>query len=251
MSYTYTAFVAFHDANKRFVNLTEAPTLTAHNGLTGAALAGVNTITNIATGRYRVQVTDATLTDVIFGIVPAVADQTLHGDVPVMQEKVYHVADDILVDTAAMGATVWGYATRTLTQSATSIIAAVSGSSITDVRGNTWDIDVDDLTLDDNLIQFAIKRGNDNTDDQALLLIDSDTGLLVLNGVAATVAQNAMASLTYAGTTLTIAVDAEITAQLPLGSWQYGIQSITAADLVAESYGGRFVITADIVRATD
>lgn len=99
MSYVYSAGVAYYDANKRFVNLTEAPTLTAHNLLTGAALAGAITITNIATGRYRVQVTDATLTDVIFGVVPAVADQAAYPDVAVMQEKVYHVADDILTDT--------------------------------------------------------------------------------------------------------------------------------------------------------
>ena len=47
----------------------------------------------------RVEVADTTLTDVIFGVVPAVADQAAYPDVAVMQEKVYHVADDILTDT--------------------------------------------------------------------------------------------------------------------------------------------------------
>jgi hypothetical protein len=53
------------------------------------------------------------------------------------------------------------------------------------------------------------------------------------------------------GTTLTVTVDASITAQLPTGNHHYGIQSVTAAGVVAESYGGTFTITADTVRATE
>ena len=152
---------------------------------------------------------------------------------------------------ANLPALIWANATRTLTQTATSITAAVSGSSITDIRGNTWDIDVTSLTLDSNLIQFAIKRTPGNTDAQSLLFIDTDTGLLYINGASATVAQNAKASLTYTGTTLTIAVDADITALLPVGDWDYGIQSITAGGVVSEIYGGTFTITADIAKATE
>jgi len=142
---------------------------------------------------------------------------------------------------------VWTYGSRTLTQSATSITAAVSGSSITDIRGNDWDIDVTSLTLDSNLIQFTIKRSYEDADAAALLMIDTDTGLLYLNGAAGTAGDG---SLSYAGTTLTIVTKASATAQLPPGTYVYGIQSITAAGAVAESYGGTFVITADRVRAT-
>jgi len=142
---------------------------------------------------------------------------------------------------------VWTYGSRTLTQSATSITAAVSGSSITDIRGNSWDIDVTELTLDSNLIQFTIKRSYEDADASALLMIDSDTGLLYLNGAAGTAGDG---SLSLASTTLTIVTKASATAQLPPGTYVYGIQSITAAGAVAESYGGTFVITADRVRAT-
>ena len=149
---------------------------------------------------------------------------------------------------ANLPALIWANATRTLTQSATSITAAVSGSSITDIRGNSWDIDVADLTLDANKIQFAIKKTVGNEDSEALLFVDTDTGLLIVNGAAATDATQA--SLTYTGTTLTIETDAEITALLPVGDWRYGIQSITAGGVVSEIYGGTFTITADISKAT-
>jgi len=96
---------------------------------------------------------------------------------------------------------------------------------------------------------WVIDRANlEDIDD---ILEDTATTLPAeINAVAATVAQNAKASLTYASTTLTIAVDPDITAELPVGSWRYGIQSVTAAGVVVEGYSGTFVVTADAVRAT-
>jgi hypothetical protein len=281
MSYVYSAILQYQDSDGRFANLTGTPTVTAYD-LAGNSIASPS-ITNIATGVYKVSVSNNDLEDVLFRVVPHVDDQANFDDVAVMQEKVYHVADDILVDTGTTlpavldaikgagwtdetlvalktaidaivgGATaqeVWEYATRTLTQSATSITSAVSGSTISDVRGDTWDIDIADVTLDANKQQFAIKYTNIDTDAEALLLIDSDTGLLYLNGAAVEVADQGKASLSYAGTTLTVAVDASITAQLPKGNWRYGIQSVTAAGVVNEGYGGTFTVTADTVRAT-
>ena len=99
MAYTYTALVSYFGATDRLVNLTEAATVTAYNALTGDTITGA-TITNVRVGVYRVAVTSATLTDVLFSAVPAVADQAAYPDVAVMQEKVYHVADDISAKTA-------------------------------------------------------------------------------------------------------------------------------------------------------
>lgn len=256
MSYSYTALVSYFDSDDRLVNLTQAATVTAYNALTGDIIPGA-TITNIRVGVYRVAVTYATLTDVLFVVVPHLDDQADHPDVPLMQEKVYHVADDMpasvwayttrtLTSFGTLIADIWGYATRTLTQSATSVIAAVSGSSITDIRGNTWSIELPGLTLDPHLIQFVIKRQNRDADKRALLMINTATGLLYVNGEVAS--NPAKASLSYVDTTLTITVKADITAQLPVGSWYYGIQSIATNGTVAEIYGGVFVVTADIVR---
>jgi len=135
------------------------------------------------------------------------------------------------------------------TWTAANISSSVTSGAITQIRGNTWDFEIPDLTLDSNLIQLAIKETKLDADAQALLLIDTATGLLYVNGAAASDATKA--SLSYVGTTLTVTVDASITAQLPTGNHHYGIQSVTAAGVVSESYGGTFTITADTVRATE
>lgn len=134
------------------------------------------------------------------------------------------------------------------TWTAANISASVTSGAITQIRGNTWDFEIPDLTLDSNLIQLAIKETKLDADAQALLLIDTTTGLIYVNGAAASDATKA--SLSYVGTTLKVTVDASITAQLPIGNHHYGIQSVTAAGVVSEPYGGTFTITADTVRAT-
>jgi hypothetical protein len=134
------------------------------------------------------------------------------------------------------------------TWTAANISSSVTSGKITQIRGDTWDFDIPDLTLDSNLIQLAIKFTKLDSDEEALLLIDTTTGLLYVNGAAASDATKA--SLSYVGTTLTVTVDASITAQMSTGNHHYGIQSVTAAGVVAESYGGTFTITADTVRAT-
>lgn len=137
------------------------------------------------------------------------------------------------------------------TWTAANISASVTSGKITQIRGDTWDFEIPDLTLDGNLIQLAIKETKLEADAQALLLIDTATGLLYVNGAEVGVEDQGKASLSYAGTTLTVKVDASITAQLPTGNHHYGIQSVTAAGVVSESYGGTFTITADTVRATE
>jgi hypothetical protein len=180
------------------------------------------------------------------------------------------IVDDILVDTgttlpavldAIKGA---GWTSQTLVAikaaideiiiawTAADISASMTEGIITQIRGNSWDIDITGLTLDSNKQQFAIKETKLEADAQALLLIDTATGLIYLNGKPVEEADQGKASLSYVGTTLTVTVDASITAQLPTtGNYHYGIQSVTAAGVVSESYGGTFTITADTVRATE
>ena len=135
-----------------------------------------------------------------------------------------------------------------LTQTAAQITAAVSGSSITQIRGNSWNFNITSLTLDSNKIQLVIKRTVGNEDSESILFIDT-TGLLVINGAVAPDATKA--SLTYTGTTLTVVAAASVTAQLPAGDWKYGIQSISALGVVSEIYNGTFTITADTAKATE
>jgi hypothetical protein len=154
------------------------------------------------------------------------------------------VIDSILVDTGTdlpsmlVGLQNW---------LATEIEDSVASGVITQIRGNTWNFEIDGLTLDDNLIQFVVKKSPTEQDSQAYLKIDNVTGLRVVNGSEATDATKA--SVTYAGSALTIQVDADITSVLTAGTWFYGIQYITSSGLVSEPYGGSFTILKDIVRS--
>lgn len=97
MAYVYSAVVQYTDSDGRFANLTQSPTVTAYD-LDGNAIASPS-ITNIATGTYKVSVTQNDLEDVVFRVVPHTDDQADFADVAVMQDKVTHTADEILTDT--------------------------------------------------------------------------------------------------------------------------------------------------------
>ena len=150
---------------------------------------------------------------------------------------------------------VWENPERTLTMTAPEIIASVSGSNITQVRGNSWGFDIPNVTLYTHKQQFAIKKNSGDTDDEALFFVDSVSGLLVLNGVVITdPADRALASLVYTDAThkARVTVDPSISAQLAAKERDWGLQSVnTTTGAVTEPYMGTFNITADIVRASE
>jgi hypothetical protein len=157
------------------------------------------------------------------------------------------------VEAAPTPVEIWSAPERRLTMEATEIIAAVSGSSITQIRGNTWDIEITGVTLDSNKQQFVIKLSTSSSDENALLFIDSETGLLRLNGEAVDEADQGKAILIYSAAEekLNVHVKADINAKLPAAVVKYGIQGVSASGVVAEPYQGDFNIVADIVRATE
>ena len=150
---------------------------------------------------------------------------------------------------------------NTISWQAINLDESITAGTIIQIRGNSWVIPIDDLVLSANKQQFAIKctlrnaalnqcptpRPSTIPDADSVVFIDSDTGLLYVNGVAA--ADPTLGSLAYVGTTLTVTLDPTITAQLSPGIYTFGIQSIDPAGLVSEPYGGTFTITADVVRS--
>jgi hypothetical protein len=144
---------------------------------------------------------------------------------------------------------------------AVNIDESITEGNIIMIRGNSWTIAIADLTLDVNKQQFAIKYTHlsapihqspsswrsSSPDADSLIFIDSDTGLLYLNGVTA--ADSSLGSLSYVGTTLTITLSPAATYLLAPGTYIYGIQSVTALGVVTEAYGGTFTILPDVVRS--
>jgi len=169
-------------------------------------------------------------------------------------ETLVKIVDDIAAISAGSGATaqeVWEYAKRTLTQSVKEIIDSVTGAKISRTRGNTWDIEIPDVTLHAHKQQFIIKKRLTDPDENALLFVDSISGLLVLNGVSDGLTA-ADASLTYVGTKLTLHLEAKYSAQLPgISNAKYGAQGLTVDGKVDEPYRGTFEILEDAVMATD
>jgi len=96
MAYTYSAYIAVTNTDRRYANFTATPTVTVLDGLAAAVIASpAPTLTNLdAVGHYRAAITIATLTDVIFAIAPAAADQAAIADISTLHTKVEQVIDE-------------------------------------------------------------------------------------------------------------------------------------------------------------
>ena len=132
-------------------------------------------------------------------------------------------------------ADIWAYATRTLTQAAASVLAAVTGSTLSVVKGRTYDATLTGLTIQATWtgVKFTAKTDARDTDAESLLqLVVSNPaaaatdGVLYVEGAAASVAQRLQGTLTVdqgAGT-VALHLQDDLTALLALlGGARYDI----------------------------
>jgi hypothetical protein len=192
-------------------------------------------------GIYRLDLPDAVCAAGVNSVVVMLKGAANMSPVVLEIQLLTNDPNDVATATAVAAIATWA---------SQAISASYTAGAISDIRGSSWSIAMTNLTLDANKQQFSIKRKAQDPDADAILFVDSATGLITLNGVS-TGLTAADCSLVYAGTTLTLTVKANITAQIaPASNYHYGIQYVTAAGLVEEPYGGTFAVTADIVRAT-
>jgi hypothetical protein len=136
-----------------------------------------------------------------------------------------------------------------------SFVTAVSGSTITILRGDTLSASLLNLgslasyvTLD-----FTVKRSSQEADDDAIIRIRKNAtgltdGLVRLNGAAWTTGTDGSITITDAPTgDVTIMLKAAVTDDLVPGSYVYDIQLIEAAGVTTLTTGG-LVVTADVTR---
>lgn len=150
-------------------------------------------------------------------------------------------------------ADIWAYATRTLTQGAASVLAAVTGSNITVYRGTTWSISLTglgDLTTYDT-IYFSVKRKHSESDDDAILRLSNAVGLERFNRAAATAANGSLVIDNAALGNITLTVQASITKDALSGQYLYDVKGVdTDGNPVdIKSIGGTFTISPDVTRA--
>ena len=134
-------------------------------------------------------------------------------------------------------ADVWTYATRTLTQSAASVAAAVAGSAISVTRNTYWSASLTGLTTGVDISEaiLSVKTSAGDTDTNSILRISSVDGLEIVDG-------DALADLT----TL-VAGDGVLTVDGDAGTATIVLKTIAASmiDPGVYSYDLRYIDSSD------
>lgn len=166
---------------------------------------------------------------------------------------VWSVATRTLTSFGTLIADIWAYATRTLTQTAASIAAAISGDTITVIRGDTMSVSLTGLgSLADNIkVYFTVKNHEADADSASTLMVEKTDGLKYINGAAAVTAGNGTLVIDDEPTgNITITVAAVEIAKLGLGSYVYDVQIVRSSGIPVTTLAkGSFIVTDDITRA--
>lgn len=153
----------------------------------------------------------------------------------------------------ASAASIWAYATRTLTQAAASVTAAVSGSTITIHRGDTFVGTLTGLSMSGaSKVWLTVKYDHRLPDTESVIQVDSVTGLLCLNCSGEVSADDASLAVDEENGTLTITISEVITSQLKpcCDSLRYDVQTIVGG-VVSTITSGALDVTADYTRAIE
>lgn len=161
----------------------------------------------------------------------------------------------VSADIAEVDASVWSYATRTLTQSSTSTTDSTTAGSIARRRGDSWSISLTVGAITGyTSLWFTAKWDRDNTDAQSVLQIKKNAsgigdGLMYVNGATAADATKASITISDASTgAIIIAVDETVTDDLPPAGIYYDIQ-VLVSGTVSTPDSGTLTITADVTRS--
>jgi hypothetical protein len=152
-----------------------------------------------------------------------------------------------------IGAEAWGYATRTLTQSAAGVIATVAGSAITATRGDTLTATFSSLgsITGYTKLWFAAKKYEEDTDAESQIFIEAASGLVYLDGAATSASADGSISVTTASAgDLTVTVCASAMAGLDIFSGIYDLQYKSSASAITTLTSGKFTVVPDVSRAT-
>lgn len=175
--------------------------------------------------------------------------------------KAWHTAPDAtsayvmlptsILDLALFIQTLWGYESRTLTQSAAGVLAAVDGDEIVILRGDTVTVSLSNLgdISTRTALYFTMKGNPERADADALVQVTEAGGLVVLNGSSIVIPLNGELTVTdeNAGD-VTITLKAAATYALPLVSGVYDVQMISAAGVFTKTQG-EFRIVPDVTHA--
>lgn len=158
-----------------------------------------------------------------------------------------------VINVAAIAAAVWSYAVRTLTQSAAQVAAAVQGSDLILLRGDTFVANLTGLgsLVGRDKLWFSIKDSRSDTDEEAIIQIVEGVGLVRLNGAAATATDGSLVVTDASLGDVTITIEATATQYLvPKKRRDYDIQMLDGI-VVTTKTEGICTIRADVTRDVD
>ena len=151
----------------------------------------------------------------------------------------------------ATAAEVWAYTTRTLTQSASSVTAAVSGSDLSIHRGDSLSATITGLgdIAGRTKLWFTVKEQASDPDTAATFQIEETDGLVYINGNDAVTTGNGVITVDdEAAGDITVTLDEAETAKLrPNNALVYDIQVLDSGSISTLSAGDAEV-TADVTR---
>jgi len=190
------------------------------------------------------------------------ADTSLASDVGTIATAIQAKTDNLPSDPAdqsllkaevdAVAADVWGYASRTLTQTAAQVAAVLAGSTITCQRGDTLTAALTNIgaLTGYSKLWFTVKENKAHTDAQAILLLEKTAGLTVVNGAVYTTTTDGSITISDEATgDITITIKPAVTDDLPVMTGYYDIQMLTSGGVVSTLTAGTFTVTADVTRA--
>lgn len=146
-------------------------------------------------------------------------------------QQVWEYASRTLTGVGTLAADVWSYATRTLTSfgSISAPVAAASAGTVVVYAYDTWQFSISNssLTLSGyEAVAFVVKSYDGHSDNDAILYVRSDSGLVRIGGVAGTAGDG---SLTVdSATQITVNVALTATGVAP-GTYTWWIKSISTS----------------------
>ena len=147
-------------------------------------------------------------------------------------------------------AEVWASTTRTLTQSGTSVAAAVDGGSITGMRGDYWSFTITGLgdISGRTKLWFSAKSDRSLADSAALIRVEETAGLEYWNGAAATAGDGSLTVNDETTGSVTILVAESCTDDATVaGGYRWDVQMLDASGTITLKEGA-FAVTADVTR---
>lgn len=216
-------------------------------------------IVDIASGTYKLRIKDAANNTISRGLLQhtnaAVNERPADVDwasIAVPSATVDLSATTIGVVADIDASDVWGYATRTLTQTAAEVADVMAGSTITITRGDTTTITLTGLgnisARTTPKLWFTVKTAQNILDASAVIQLTEIDGLLVLNGDSTS---SSLASLTVTDATagnITIVLSATLTAALALNNSMYYDIQMLASGTVTTLTSGIAKVVYDVTR---